>query len=87
MRVKAKDRITISLSNDIIEYIKRCAEEQKMSQSVIAERLLLKGMECAEFKVIEKPKEVITIKSEEIEKPKAEMNHNDSSIVGMFLGM
>ena len=87
MRVKAKDRITISLSNDIIEYIKRCAEEQKMSQSVIAERLMLKGMECAEFKVIEKPKAIEEPYKEEKEEPKKEMNHNDSSIVGMFLGM
>ena len=85
MRVKAKDRITVSLSNDIIEYIKRCAEEQKMSQSVIVERLMLKGMECAEPIIIEKPK--IITKVEEVKEPKVEMNHDDSSIMGMFLGM
>ena len=84
MRVKAKDRITVSLSNDIIEYIKRCAEEQKMSQSVIVERLMLKGMECAE-PIIEKPK--IITKEEDVEEPKVEMDHDDSSIMGMFLGM
>ena len=29
MRVKAKDRITVSLSNDIIEYIKRCQKNKR----------------------------------------------------------
>ena len=85
MRVKAKDRITESFSNDNIEYIKRSAEEQKMSQSVLVERLMLKGMECAEPIIIEKPK--IITKVEEVEEPKVEMDHDDSSIMGMFLGM
>ena len=56
-----------------------------MSQSVIVERLMLKGMECAEPIIIEKPK--IITKVEEVEEPKVEMDHDDSSIMGMFLGM
>ena len=56
MRKKTKDRITISLSMDVIAFIKEVADERGLSTSAVVERILTrtKDFSTKEVKVIPK---------------------------------
>lgn len=56
MRKKTKDRITISLSMDVIAFIKDVADERGLSISAVVERILTrtKDFSTKEVKIIPK---------------------------------
>lgn len=56
MRKKTKDRITISLSMDVIAFIKDIADERGLSASAVVERILTrtKDFSTKEVKIIPK---------------------------------
>ena len=56
MRKKTKDRITISLSMDVIAFIKDVADERGLSTSAVVERILTrtKDFSTKEVKIIPK---------------------------------
>ena len=56
MRKKTKDRITISLSMDVITFIKDVADERGLSTSAVVERILTRTKEFStkEVKIVPK---------------------------------
>lgn len=56
MRKKTKDRITISLSMDVIAFIKDVADERGLSTSAVVERILTrtKDFSTKEVKIVPK---------------------------------
>lgn len=56
MRKKTKDRITISLSKDVIAFIKDVADERGLSTSAVVERILTrtKDFSTKEVKIVPK---------------------------------
>ena len=56
MRKKTKDRITISLSKDVIAFIKDVADERGLSISAVVERILTrtKDFSTKEVKIVPK---------------------------------
>ena len=56
MRKKTKDRITISLSKDVIAFIKDVADERGLSTSAVVERILTRTKEFStkEVKIVPK---------------------------------
>ena len=56
MRKKTKDRITISLSKDVIAFIKDVADERGLSTSAVVERILTrtKDFSTKEVKIFPK---------------------------------
>ena len=56
MRKKTKDRITISLSMDVIAFIKDVADERGLSISAVVERILTrtKDFSTKEVKIVPK---------------------------------
>lgn len=79
MRKRNKGKVSITISNDIITFVKAYAEEQEIAFSSVIERLVLKGMETTDIKLSPKDKFVPEEKVEYFG-----TDENEIALMGMF---